>query len=525
MRYLTYTQAIERYRDIMADAQAQGLVLPMMAKLGREDLYYLMVYMLNRRDMYERAEIKPQWLYERVCEVQADPDGMLDLWAREHYKSTIITFGKTIQDILRSPEITVGIFSHTRPIAKDFLGQIKFEFEGNQLLKAVYPDVLWDNPRRDAPQWSIDGGIVVRRKSNPKEATVEAWGLVDGQPIGKHFDLRIYDDVVTPASVSTPDQIKKTTDMWAMSLNLGAHGGVSRYIGTRYHFNDTYRDIMERQAARPRIHAATSDGSMDGEPVFLQREVLADKRRTMGPYIFGCQMLQNPKADSTMGFEKDWVRWYEPNDDTDWSGHNIYILCDPAGAKKQGSDYTVMFVLALGTDQNIYLVDGIRDRLNLTERGKALMRLHQRWMPVVDVGYERYGMQADIEYMETYQQQQNYRFGITEVGGSMPKEDRIRRLVPWFEQGRIYLPSRMFRQDYEGKGYDLIQSFLNDEYLAFPVCTHDDMLDCFSRIFDLDFSFPVMQRGGYNGTTVQTDYDLYGDQGNTAQTEYDLYAR
>jgi hypothetical protein len=27
--------------------------------------------------------------------------------------------------------------------------------------------------------WSLDGGIIVKRKSNPKEATVEAHGLLE----------------------------------------------------------------------------------------------------------------------------------------------------------------------------------------------------------------------------------------------------------------------------------------------------------------------------------------------------------
>ena len=40
-----------------------------------------------------------------------------------------------IQDILKNPEITVGIFSHTRPIAKAFLDQIKNELQDNILLK------------------------------------------------------------------------------------------------------------------------------------------------------------------------------------------------------------------------------------------------------------------------------------------------------------------------------------------------------------------------------------------------------
>jgi len=180
-----------------------------------------------------RIDVARDWVFQRCREVQFNPDGYIDLWAREHYKSTIITFGLTIQDILNDPDTTIGIFSHTRPIAKGFLRQIKAELETNQKLRAWFPEIIWDNPQAHAPKWSEDDGITVNRKSNPKEQTVEAWGIVDGQPTGKHFKRLIYDDVVTQESVTTPELIAKVTRPWALSLNLAAEGGPSRSIGTR----------------------------------------------------------------------------------------------------------------------------------------------------------------------------------------------------------------------------------------------------------------------------------------------------
>lgn len=423
------------------------------------------------------------WIFARCREVQASPDGHLDLWSRGHYKSSILTFGLTIQDILNNPEITVGIFSHTRPIAKGFLRQLKREFESNEWLKALFPEIFYANPQKESPKWGEDDGIVVKRKGNPKESTVEAHGLVDGQPTSKHYKLMVYDDVVTRESVSTPEMIQKVTEAWELSTNLGSDGGKVRYIGTRYHTSDTYRQIMLRKAAFPRIYPATVDGTPDGEPVLLTREALAAKRRDQGPFTFAAQMLQNPTADEIAGFKPDWIKYFKNTDMG--AGMNKYILVDPASAKKKQSDYTAMFVLGLGMDENYYVLDFLRDRLNLTERADALFHLHKRWKPK-RVGYEHYGMQADIEHIKDRQARDNYRFDIVELGGSMPKNDRIRRLIPLFEQGRMYFPETVFRTDYEGKMIELVQTFLEEEYKAFPVGLHDDMLDCLARGLDPD---------------------------------------
>lgn len=430
---------------------------------------------------------------------------MLDLWAREHYKSTIITYGKTIQDILSSHgdeplpewkgrEVTVGIFSHTRPIAKGFLRQIMEEFRNNERLKDLFPDILWKNPKREAPKWSEDDGIVVRRKGNPKESTIEAWGIVDAQPTSKHFFIRVYDDVVTKVTVGSPQMILKTIDSWEHSLDLGMRGGLERYIGTRYRENDPYREMIRRNVAKVRKHPATDTGMMKGTPVLLTQTELEEKLRKQGPYNFACQQLQNPLADEKQGFKEEWLKYYAGKKSGD--GMNIYILVDPANDKKKKSDYTAMWVIGANSDGLIYVLDMVRDRYNLEERTDKLFELHKKYKKPgkkIHVGYEKYGKDTDIEHIESEMRHRTYTFLIQELGGSMAKNDRIRRLIPDFKNGEILFPEKYKFVTYEGHEVDLIQTFIDEEYNPFPVGDHDDMLDGLARKCDMKIEFPMVQ--------------------------------
>jgi len=468
--------------------------------LARTDLYFLLRYLLNRPD------VEHPWLFDRCREVQENPNGYIDLWSREHYKSTIITFAKTIQDILASHgddplpewggrEATFGIFSFNRPGAKKFLEFIRNELTENKVLKELFPDVLYDNPERQSPKWSLDDGINVIRANNQREATVEAWGLVDSMPTGSHFLVRVYDDVITERFARSTDMIKKSTESWELSLNLGARGGYERYIGTRYHFNDTYKEIMIRGSANKRIYPATKDGTMGGEPNLLSVDELKKKRRDMGPYTFGCQMMQNPKADSVMGFEEDWLKYYETHNEG--KGLNIFIIVDPANEKKKKSDYTSIHVIGAAEDQKLLLLDTVRDRLSLTERTTALFELHKHWRQGkqrLDVYYEKYGKDSDIEHIQDVMERDNYRFTIIPIGGPMAKNDRIRRLIPDFENGDILLPKKLIYVDREGRSRDMIKEFINDEYVPFPVGEHDDMIDNLARVKDIKIKYPVATR-------------------------------
>ena len=463
-------------------------------QLFRKDLWSLLVLALNQNLL-----VHP-WAFARCQEVQQNPDGYLDLWPRGHYKSTIITYGKTIQDILASHgddplpewdglEPTFVIFSHTRPAAKAFLRQIKVEFEKNSLLKQLFPDVLYQQPEREAPRWSDDSGLLVRRKSNPKEATLEAWGLIDGTPTGKHWHVCIYDDTVSRDAVTSPEMIAKTTEGWEISLNLGTESPRRRTIGTRWSWADTYRAIMERGAAIPRIRRGTEDGTLTGKPVLLTQQQWDEKVRGMGPYVASCQLLLDPTSDSKQRFLRPWLDHRFERETMNWKGMNRALLCDPASGKKS-CDRTSMAVIGFGPDNNVYLLDLIADRLTLKQRAAEFIRLHRKWQPLVS-GYESYGLQADIEYIKEVQNRETYRFEIEELKGKLGKNDRISRLIPVAAEGRFWLPDSIWRTNSEGKLEELVLRLIEEELLAFPVSAYDDQMDAISRVFDLEMPFPL----------------------------------
>lgn len=730
------------YEQVLKRAHEDGLINQTLAYLGRHDLFFLLYYLMGRVD------IDHDWLYDRCRDVQYYPNNYLDLWAREHYKSTIITVGKTIQDVLNDPEITFGIFSLTRPIAKGFLFSIRSEFTDNKTLKDIYPDVLYQTPERESPRWSLDEGIIVKRKSKAKEATVEGWGLIDAMPTSRHYQVRMYDDIIDERHVGNPEIIKKSIRMWEISLSLGSaipskcypkSADIARYAGTRYHANDTYRELIKRDAAKLRLYPGTDNCQVDGSPVLWSQELMDKKRREMGSYTFGClgestmilmsdwsvkpiyevkagdvvvgwemepnkrtrlvrsivkatqqhradtveisignnvsiictpdhkwwsgkrkedrnrkiyrpagveynrlsslcrvidvsenrlpdspeaqqaaaylagifdgegtvsggsvhisqsekhhpevcerirrsfeilgfdygehkrngdsrdgqidfylrggrqaifrflmlcdpakrkqitdsmfntrylgirdrdkiksigksdrqmvynietetgnyiangycsancQILQDPTADQAQGFNTEDLRYWNPQEPA-WLRMNRYLLCDPAGEKKKDNDYTVMLVIGLNDDNSYYLVDGIRDRLNLTERAKHYIRFHRLYQPN-ESGYEKYGKDSDIEHIEYVMQQENYRFEIIPLGGQVKKNDRIRKLIPIVESNRLYVPVRLLFMDYEKKQHDLTQELIDDEMTMFPVASHDDILDCAARITDAD---------------------------------------
>lgn len=227
----------------------------------------------------------------------------------------------------------------------------------------------------------------------------------------------------------------------------------------------------------------------------LPKEILDELQESMGSYAFAGQYLQEPVPLGGGEFKKDYLNYYN-SDTLNASTCNLYITVDPATSKKKTSDFTAMCVWALAPDQNYYLIDGIRERLNPTERIDRLFELHRKWNKKTGkppkVGYERYGMMSDTHYIQQKQTADSYRFPVQEIHSGMQKEERIRRLIPIMERGQIWLPNNLYYKNNKGLLENFINVIVEQEILLFPFATHDDFLDAMAMIMDVNPVFPSL---------------------------------
>lgn len=454
-----------------------------------DDLFFFMYFVGGVK------EINHPFMVDRINEYEDVETKSINLWFRLGYKSSIITVYGMIQEMLRR-NIEATIFSHTRDIAKVFLRRIKVILETNGLLKTAFYDKIPENPH-NTKGLTWDMNVHLQLLDGIRYgSSISAYGLVDGLPTGIHPKYIVYDDVVERKAVSTAEQREKAADAFRHSFGLHDKDARFRIVGTRYHFADLYGELIASKEYAVHVYPITHNGEFpykpetatddvvplgNGEAVFYSQEYIWNKFKEMGKDVFATQMLMNPVKADERTFDKNWIKYYDKAPNT-----RNYIFVDPASSNKKDSSYTVMWVVGAGSRGYYYVKDCVRDRLNLQEKKDKLFSLVEKWN-VLRVYYEKYSMQADIEYIQEKQREEGFYFSIVPVGGiKLTKDERILLLQPLFQEGKIIFPKHIFYIDVNGKKRDLIEEFINEEYLDFPLCATKDMLDCLARIRDKD---------------------------------------
>jgi hypothetical protein len=207
-------------------------------------------------------------------------------------------------------------------------------------------------------------------------------------------------------------------------------------------------------------------------------------------------------------FRIEWLKFYKQHN---VSGDNVYVFVMPAGRKRGQPEQmeTGVVVVSLCEDGRYYLLDAFRDKLSLVERTNLVFRLHRKYRPLAVV-YDEYGLESDRQHLRDEMDKQKYNFEVKEAGGSLKIEDRIRRLTSLFERQLMWIPEALIKDASDGTQVDVVDQFIEQEYLLFPTGLNRIMLDCMSRLFDIDLAWPAGK---------------WGDQGNVAalpEWSYDL---
>ena len=423
----------------------------------------------------------------------------LDLWARGHYKSTVITTAEVIQKICKNAEERIAIFSHTRPASKSFLRRIKLTFEGSDLLKACFPDVLYQNPSSESPKWSEDDGIIVRRKGYYNEATLEAWGLIEGMPIGKHFTYRAYDDIETPDMVTTPEVMDKLNAMFDVSHNMSAKDGTYRVVGTPYHHSGLLQYLREEKTLDGklkyviRLKPATDNGLPSGKPVYLSEEALEDLKTSAH---FNAQQLLNPTPTGTQRLNPEYVRVIDPL----FIPKFLYkfMVIDPAGDNKNdtGDSWAIHVVeVEPKTDQigasNIYITSSIIEPMSESQAVETIVRKYIEGGIILKFGYERIGNSTPGVMVHVINALRVKGRHLSEENGNLVwlkprgrnKVERISEALTWpLNNGKLHISTQVST---------IYKTRLLKEMEKFPYW-HDDGLDALSYIYDIlsEYRFP-----------------------------------
>jgi len=500
-------------KQVLEQAKESGQTMGAFRKLGESSLFFFAVYILHM------DYLDNDWGYALCHEVSEHKYGRQWILSREHFKSTVITIASTIREIVMEPESTIAIYSYSQDIAqKLFFNPIKKELEENYLLQSLYPEVLWKD---EQPQdiWQATQ-LNVKRKRRSKEATLQCASIFK-QLTGYHCEKLIFDDCSTLESVQTSDSIQKTCDAFDMTMSTGT-GGHTKIcvVGTYYTYHELYEYISKKGTLATIVQPCMDK---NGVGIRFSAEELVQKRKESGSSTFATQWLCDPKQGSSIGFKDEWLKFWTPNIT---AGLNIYIFVDPAGKVGRKRDNSVFWVIGLDSLDNYYVIDLIADKLTLTQRADILFQLYRTYKPK-RVFYEQVGLQADIEHIRDRMERLNYRFPITELHQSVEKGMRMEALIPIFEAGRVYLPEHCWHKNWQGEDEDMIQSFIIEEYKAFPHMTHDDRLDDLANIVHPQIAHQLQrpdatneERDIYEKMNARGFVDLPFNDGDASPTDY-----
>ncbi len=195
----------------------------------------------------------------------------------------------------------------------------------------------------------------------------------------------------------------------------------------------------------------------------------------MGSYLFSNQYLNIIVPEEERRFRKEWLRCTTTVPATTYS----FGFIDPAIGQKKKNDYTGIAIISVDAAGIWYVKDASRHRLTPSQIVNKAFDLCEEYK-LDCLGVESVAYQEALLYMISEEMNRRQKtIPVKDIKRSKTsKETRILALVPRFEWSRIFCyPGLM---DFE------------EEYLAFPRGSHDDIMDALASLEELVY-YPVIE--------------------------------
>lgn len=472
----------------LSPPEKSKLITRIKRELCKRDLFFLINQILGYKDVtdWHKSLCNSTTLYKDWWHLHLHPRG--------HFKSTLLTIGENIQDILINPNITILITNAVLDKSKAFLREIKSHFQYNNLFRDLFPEHNVDERKQEGTQESWTSPA--RTHHYIREGTVETTGI-EKAVVSAHYDKITFDDIVNEINVSTPEQRKKVLSRYREYLSLLNPPGCVRIVGTRWHYDDVYGWLLERLKNDEEefefkiFHSMVYKNIETREPIFPERftpKVVERLRRNQGQYIFSCQYLNNPQPEEDKVFNRKNLHIVSKVNIPATTYTYRFSSCDPAITQNARSDPTCITTIEVNCDGNIYVINVRRGYWNPDEIIYQCLDVCRKYEPR-KFGFETTAFQRVIKYyLEKEKRKTNIRVPIVEISRNtrVHKEDRIQRIEPFLKNGLLFVVDDPI--DISSETIEFME-----ELDTFPYGKYDDILDSLSDCIELH-SVPPKQR-------------------------------
>ena len=418
---------------------------------------------------------------------------------RGHGK-TVLTKCNIMHDFVFTKEpLFYGWVAASSKISVPNLDYIKYHMEYNDKVKYYFGDLKGRKWTEDDIE--LKNGSKLISKSNLS-------GIRGGAKLHKRYDLIVLDDFEDENNTVTPESRSKISNLVTAVVfpALEPKTGRLRINGTPVHFDSfiqkilTGHEMAKKQGDKYSWKVITYKALQeDGTPLwpswFGHKEMQRKKKfyQDSGtPQKFYQEYMMEVQSEEDSIFSRDHIKYWDGQfindsesgltyvlpDGDDQKPCNIFIGVDPAtDSARRNSDFSVIIAVAVTPDNNIYVLDYIRDRtlpvLGVPGTDKKgivdyIFQYAKFYKPTLFTIEDTSMSKPVFQAIRAEMRRRNefiIPFKEEKPGNRMSKRDRIQEIMAQrFSVGQVHIKKRQ---------YDL-----HREIMTFgPRMAHDDTID------------------------------------------------